>query len=101
MATAKRTTSGKKPAKTATKRISFNLSAPEAQEVILSGSFNGWDPKARALKCDKKGVWRTWLNLPSGQYEYRYIANGHWQEDPSCNERLANPYGSHNSVVKV
>ena len=29
MATAKRTTSGKKPAKTATKRISFNLNAPE------------------------------------------------------------------------
>ena len=53
MGRAKRTTSGKKPAETQTSRIIFNLNAPEAQEVTLSGSFNGWDPKARALKCGK------------------------------------------------
>lgn len=88
-------------AKTAKKRINFNLRAPDAQEVSLAGSFNEWDPAIRQLKCDKKGVWRTWLNLPPGHHEYLFIVNGHWLEDPDCKNREANPYGSFNSVVRV
>ena len=91
----------KTPSKPSKKRINFNLDAPEAQEVILSGTFNEWDPAARSLKCDKKGIWRTWLNLPPGHHEYRYIVNGQWQEDPNCKDRQANPFGSFNSVVEV
>ncbi len=101
MATNTKVISRKISPKMAKKRINFNLNAPEAKEVILAGSFNEWDPSARALKCDKKGVWRTWLNLAAGQHEYRYIVNGQWQEDPNCDDREANPFGSFNSVVRV
>ena len=83
------------------KRITFNLHTPGAAEVNLAGSFNAWDPSARPLKCDKKGTWRTWLNLPPGQHEYLFIVNGQWQEDPRCQNRQENPYGSFNSVVQV
>lgn len=100
MAVIKKAISAKTP-KTAKKRINFNLNAPDAQEVILAGSFNEWNSTTRALKCDKKGVWRTWLNLPPGQHEYLFIVNGQWQEDPNSIDRQANPYGSFNSVVKV
>ena len=48
------------------KRITFNLHAPGAEEGNLAGAFNAWDPSARPLKCDKKGTWRTWFNLPPG-----------------------------------
>ena len=102
MATArKKTLNTPKTAKTAKKRITFNLDAPEAQEVNLAGSFNEWDPAARALKCDRKGIWRTWLNLSPSQHEYRFVVNGQWQEDPRCDDREENPYGSFNSVVQV
>ena len=101
MATSTKAISHKTLPKTAKKRINFNLDAPEAKEVILAGSFNEWDPSARALKCDKKGVWRTWLNLPAGQHQYRYIVNSQWQEDPNCDNRETNPFGSFNSVVRV
>ncbi len=83
------------------RRINFNLHAPNAHEVTLAGSFNEWDPKVRALKCDKKGIWRTWLNLPPGHHEYLFVVNDQWQEDPSCQDREANPYGSFNSVVQI
>ena len=99
--TQKKTVSAPKTANTAKKRITFNLNAPEAQEVSLAGSFNEWDPAARALKCDRKGIWRTWLNLTPGQHEYRFIVNGQWQEDPRCDDRQENPYGSFNSIVEV
>jgi 5'-AMP-activated protein kinase regulatory beta subunit len=83
------------------KRINFVLHAPEAREVFVAGSFNDWAPEARSLRCDKKGNWRTWMNLPPGQHEYRFVVNGHWQEDPKAPERTGNPFGAFNSVVEV
>jgi len=83
------------------KRVNFNLHAPKAEEVFVAGTFNDWDPLARPLKCDKKGTWRTWMNLPPGKHEYRFVVNGEWQEDPECEERALNAFGTYNSVVKV
>jgi 1,4-alpha-glucan branching enzyme len=82
-------------------RVNFALHAPEAREVFVAGTFNDWNPEGRPLRCDKKGMWRTWMNLPSGQHEYRFIVNGMWQEDPSAQERADNSFGAYNSVVSV
>ena len=82
-------------------RVNFALHAPDANEVFIAGTFNDWDPQVRSLRCDKKGTWRTWMNLPAGQHEYRFIVNGAWQEDPQAGERTDNPFGTFNSVVSV
>jgi 1,4-alpha-glucan branching enzyme len=82
-------------------RVNFALHAPDANEVFIAGTFNDWDPQVRRLRCDKKGTWRTWMNLPAGQHEYRFIVNGDWQEDPLAGERTDNPFGPFNSVVSV
>lgn len=82
-------------------RVNFSLHAPGARDVYLAGTFNDWDPQSRPLRCDKKGNWRTWMNLPTGQHEYRFIVNGDWQEDPQADARAVNPYGAFNSVVHV
>ncbi|MGB0603911.1 MAG: isoamylase early set domain-containing protein [Candidatus Latescibacterota bacterium] len=82
-------------------RVNFALHAPDANEVFIAGTFNDWDPQVRRLRCDKKGTWRTWMNLPAGQHEYRFIVNGDWQEDPQAGERAYNPFGTFNSVVSV
>ena len=83
------------------KRADFVLHAPNAKDVFIAGTFNSWDPQARPLRCDRKGNWRTWMSLTPGAYEYRFVVNGEWQEDPHCTEYRPNPYGSHNSVKKV
>ena len=84
---------------TTKKRLTFRLCAPEAREVYVAGTFNDWDPQARALKRSKAGVWTTWMSLPPGMYEYRFVVDGEWCEDPECAESKANEHGSHNSVA--
>lgn len=83
------------------KRVYFTLHAPEAGAVYVAGTFNDWDPSARPLKRGKKGVWRTWMNLSPGQYEYRFVVDERWQEDPACGKRIPNDYGGYNSVLEV
>ncbi len=83
------------------KRVNFALHAPEAEQVFVAGTFNDWNPSARPLKCDKKGNWRTWMALPPGEYQYLFVVDDQWLEDPGCDGRSVNPYGAHNSVLRV
>lgn len=82
-------------------RVNFSLDAPAAREVFVAGTFNDWDPAARPLKRGRDGLWRTWMNLPRGTHEYLFVVNGEWREDPGCQDRCRNPYGSYNSVVRL
>jgi 1,4-alpha-glucan branching enzyme len=82
------------------KRVQFRLTAPQAKEVALVGTFNDWDPQARSLKLDKKGIWKTSMTLEAGAYEYRFLVDGQWQNDPRA-ETVPNPCGSQNSVRDV
>ncbi len=83
------------------KRVTFQLHAPEASEVHLPGTFNNWDPTARPLKQQKDGKWKTTVTLEPGVYEYRFIVDGQWQNDPLCQERQGNDFGSENCILKV
>lgn len=67
------------PASPAKKRITFKLSAPQAQGVLVTGSFCDWQTQSHHLKKDKAGVWKTILSLPAGSYEYRFLVDGEWQ----------------------
>ncbi|MCC7262363.1 MAG: isoamylase early set domain-containing protein [Candidatus Latescibacteria bacterium] len=88
-------------AKPAKKRHTFSLDTPEAQEVFVAGTFNNWNPEGHPLKKDKKGVWKVALSLPAGTHEYRFVVNGEWLEDPACEERCLNAFGTHNSVLTL
>jgi hypothetical protein len=78
--------------------IKFEFSAPEAKEVSLVGNFNQWNSKANPMKKEKKGVWRVTLSLEPGRYEYRFIADGNWENDPSCSCCVTNEFGGENCV---
>src|ERR1039457_1494739 len=75
--------------------------APLAREVKVAGNFNGWSPDATPLKNTGAGEWVVRLMLRSGQYEYRFVVDGRWIEDPQASPRMANPYGGFNSVFLV
>ena len=47
------------------------------------------------------GEWVARLRLRSGQYEYRFVVDGRWSEDPRATQRLASPHGGFNSVLLV
>ena len=88
----------KTKAKIQAKNVQFELLAPEANEVYLAGGFNNWDAGANPMKKDKKGVWKTVLSLTPGRYEYRFLADGNWENDPSCCDCVPNEFGTQNCV---
>ncbi len=87
-----------KEAKPKTKKVRFNLYAPEAERVILAGDFNNWDVNNLLMKKDKKGAWEASFALSPGKYEYRFRVDGVWHDDPNTHERVENPFGSQNSI---
>jgi 1,4-alpha-glucan branching enzyme len=80
------------------RRVSFKINAPAAEQVFLSGSFNDWRYDATPLKKDATGCWKTQVSLSPGTYEYRFVVDGAWLDDPECPLRVENPFGSQNCV---
>lgn len=82
-------------------RVDFILDAAEAAGVALVGSFNEWDPLLHPMQRGADGAWKTTISLAPGVYEYKFLVDGHWQEDPRNAHTRPNPYGSVNSIVAV
>jgi hypothetical protein len=81
--------------------IILTFSAQEAKEVTVAGDFNGWSPDAAPLEKTGDRDWAIRLMLRSGQYEYRFVVDGRWCEDPQASGRAACPFGGFNSVLMV
>lgn len=75
--------------------------APEAKVVQVAGTFNGWCPETNPLGRTGYGEWTVRLMLKSGQYEYRFVVDGVWTDEPEPAQSTVNPYGGHNSVLTV
>jgi len=69
--------------------------------VCVAGTFNDWEPQSLALQLDSEGGWNIDLCLPPGDYEYRFIVDGEWVDDPLAGRVVPNPYGSVNGVLHV
>ncbi len=83
------------------RKVVFQLKAPAATRVSLSGDFNAWDGEGIPLKRGRGGLWSTTLGLKPGRYEYRFIVDGQWITDPENSLSAPNPFGSQNSVKEV
>ena len=71
-----------------------------ANEVILSGSFNGWNEHAIKMNRNDAG-WELHADLPAGRYEYKFIVDGEWMHDPDNKETVRNEHQTLNSVLYV
>jgi 1,4-alpha-glucan branching enzyme len=55
----------------------FKINALSAKKVFVSGTFNTWQPNVDPLKPELD-FWKINLNLPKGNYQYKYIIDGKW-----------------------
>jgi 1,4-alpha-glucan branching enzyme len=83
------------------KRLIFSLEAPMATEVILMADFNKWNIKAHPMKKDNNGAWSKIVIVSPGRYEYKYLVDGEWWNDPTNQEVCYNQHGTMNSVINV
>ena len=86
---------------TKNQRVHLELIAPNAKEVFVAGSFNDWHPAVAPMISLEKGKWAKELMLPPGRYEYRFVVDGEWVDDPTACERVSNPFGGVNAVFEV
>jgi len=84
------------------KKIRFEVSAQPYSEVYIAGTFNNWDP--RDIKLEEEngdGVYSTYISLPKGKHEYKFIINDVWMIDPDCPDWVPNNHGSLNSIINI
>jgi len=87
-----------KKSKRRMKRVTFSINAPEAEEVSLLGDFNNWDRAKHPMKKDESAVWRKSIMVPPGRYEYKFLVDGRWWNDPGNEDFCFNCYGTLNNV---
>ena len=81
--------------------VELTFCAPEALAVQVAGTFNAWRPEANPLQRCGSEEWSTRVMLKSGLYEYRFVVDGVWADDPQATQSVANPFGGLNSVLEV
>jgi 1,4-alpha-glucan branching enzyme len=81
--------------------VRLMLVEPKAREVFVSGTFNGWSPMSLPLTPDGTGAWSVQLKLAPGRYEYRFVVDGQWVDDPKASRVAPNPFGTLNAVLEV
>lgn len=81
----------------------FALLAPEAKQVALVGSFNGWAGEATKMKMsDGTGLWSVDVPLREGEYTFMYLVDGkQWVTPPMAEDFVTDGFGQTNGVVIV
>jgi hypothetical protein len=77
------------------------LHAPEAGQVQVAGSFNGWDPQSARLERGRDGTFQATLLLPRGQHEYMFVVDGDWRPDPAAPILRDDGFGNMNAVLEI
>jgi len=72
----------------------------DAKKVILSGTFNRWNENVFEMKKTEDG-WELKLQLKPDEYQYRFIVDGRWMEDPDNNDKVVNEFGEYNSHLDI
>jgi hypothetical protein len=81
--------------------VTFKLKGyKNADNVILSGTFNRWDETGFKMKRTDDG-WKVTLQLRPDIYQYKFIVDGNWIEDPQNPSKVKNEFDGHNSVIDV
>jgi len=82
--------------------VQFELSVEPERQVFVAGTFNNWSRSATPLEYNPdRGHFKASLHIPKGTYEYLFVVNGVWVEDPKCAERVPNGFGTVNNVLHV
>jgi len=81
--------------------VTFSFNAPTARAVFVVGDFNNWQPNDSSQLEKDNGVWSLRMKLKQGTYQYRFVVDGQWIEDPINPLLATNPYGEFNSILNI
>jgi 1,4-alpha-glucan branching enzyme len=79
----------------------FSLLAPGASSVQLVGDFTDWQKFPIEMYKSTSDVWQVTVKLENGPHYYRFLVDGEWRDDPGCDVRAPNDFGSQNMIRTV
>ena len=83
------------------RKVTFSMNSSDAEEVILMGDFNNWNPKKHPMQKDRNGMWVKSVIISPGNYEYKFLVDGQWKEDPKNGHTCSNCFGTYNNVFSL
>ena len=87
---------------TGLRAMAITFAAPEASAVSIVGDFNDWLVARHPLEMTDGQNWHITLQLAPGTYQYKFFIDGiRWEEDPQNPNRVANEFGTANSILEV
>lgn len=87
--------------RTSLREVEFIYESAASKDVYLAGDFNHWSTVTHPMQKDGAERWRICVPLAPGRYEYRFIVDGDWQNDPYACGVCLNEFGTCNCVVEV
>jgi len=78
----------------------FRFLGPYAHTVFLVGDFNHWAAADLPMTRSADGFWTATLDLPPGEYRFRYLADARWFVDYAAFGVEQGPFGL-NSIARV
>ncbi|MGB0293268.1 MAG: isoamylase early set domain-containing protein [Flavobacteriaceae bacterium] len=81
--------------------VVFKFEAKPTDRVFVAGDFNHWNPKSIPLSFHKKGYFGCTILLPAkNKFEYRFVVNEEFVQDPTCEASIWNSFAqAENSVL--
>ena len=83
------------------RRVTFSFESSDAKEVILIGDFNNWSKIKHPMKSNNDGMWNKSVMIPPGRYEYKFLVDRQWEEDPQNDQICLNSFGTYNNVFNL
>lgn len=83
------------------KKVILDYGDFAGKEVKIAGEFNDWIPDRGIETLDAGGDLKKVLRIPPGQYQYRIVIDGKWQDDPFNPNRVKNKFGGNNSLLDI
>lgn len=72
----------------------------DSKTVVVAGSFNKWNESLFKMNKVKDG-WELTLKIKPGVYEYRFIVDGKWMDDPNNPHKIENEFYEYNSLIDI
>lgn len=88
-------------ARTPAQTVQFELDQPAAKQVFLAGEMTDWEKGKRAMVRAADGKWRLAMELPPGQWLYKFVVDDQWIADPGSRPNDADGQGGRHSFLFV
>ncbi len=79
----------------------FYYKDDKARSVSLVGDFNFWNPYSNPMHKNKSGLWEVVIDIPPGEYGYRFLVDGIYRTDPFGTSLVYDRFMKEMSLIKI